>query len=216
VPAPDRLERAFRSIGNQPKTGDPSDPTYAYVSGNLGAIAFLPKLISLCGGDGQTDFSARDGLGAIARLLSELHHGCQDIRAHLDPGPPSSPSTARDFIPILGTWAGVPPETLSDDLQTLDLVEKKLADLARPLVDSALQPTTDGNVWPGVLTELGPLNRAYLDIYITTLIAHPPTTLNVAQQWNSLFYRMKARPSDLKPLLESSDSLLHEVARDLR
>ena len=211
VPDRERLRQAFDTINAEPGH---SDPPYGYVCRNLGAIEFLPELISDYGGNRQQQFSVMEGLKAIAGTLSDLDEGCRSIR-NASVRKNSSLAQYSGEIAALCAWAGVEyRETHSPE--SLDEVQQRLLALSRPLVDFCMAKGDENKSPPWILTELGMLNRPHLQELVARLMEDPPTDVQQAHSWSSVFHRIKARQSELKELIESPNPLLQAAARDAR
>jgi hypothetical protein len=211
VPDRERLRQAFNTIDAEPSHGNPS---YGYVCRNLGAIEFLPELIANYGGNRQRQFSVMEGLKAIAGTLSDLDEGCRSIR-NASVRKNSSLTQYSGEIAALSAWAGV-EYSQAHSPESLDKVQQRLLVLSRPLVDFCMAKGDENKSPPWILAELGMLNRPHLQELVARLMEDPPTDIQQAHSWSSVFHRIKARQSELKELIESPNPLLQAAARDAR
>lgn len=209
-----KIRSAFHAINREPGHWDLS---YGDVCWNLEAIEFLPELIDLSNGSRAQQFSVMEGLKAIAGTLTDVDEGCRELRADIV-GRTHPPHECHEKVRQLCVWAEIPEDGLSDS-QALDQVQARIAAHARMLVDFCLQdPQDSASIFrpPGILQELGELNRPHLSDFVQGLLAKPPADMQSALSWSSVFHRMRARKSELKELIESPDPLLQAAARDAK
>lgn len=211
VPDRERLRQIFDAIDAEPGHGNPS---YGYVCRNLGAIEFLPELIGDFEGNRQRQFNVMEGLKAIAGTLSDLDEGCRSIRdASVRKNSSLAPYGGQ--IAALCAWAGV-EYSEAHPSESLDKVQQRLSVISRPLVDFCMAKGDENKSPPWILAELGMLNRPHLREFVARLMEDPPTDIQQALSWSSVFHRMRARQSELMELIESPNPLLQAAARDAR
>ena len=212
-PMQNRIRAAFHSIKQVPGR---EDLDYGYVCRNLTAIEFIPELLALSREEQAQQYSVVQGLIAIANTLADLNDGCLELRAAITGGKPRSPAETHEKVKHLCIWAGVPSDGNSDDLKLLAQVQQEIITHARLIVDYCLEDRPTGMRYPGILSELGQLNRHLLPDFIRRLLTNPPKDMQTALGWSHVFYRMEATESELNALVESPNPLLQAAARDAR